>query len=99
MSVRPLLLLLFPVAAAAQNASLQGITVNAADGQPLAGVHLQLITAPSDGSGSVYGAMSNRAGQFSFANLPPGAYFMRCERNGFVLMHSGGPTRNPGSVT
>lgn len=98
MPVRPRLLLLIPVAAAAQNASFKGVTVNTTDGQPLAGVHVQLLPAPSDGSGEIYGAMSNRAGQFSMANLPPGAYFMRCDRNGFVLAHSGGARKASGSV-
>jgi protocatechuate 3,4-dioxygenase beta subunit len=82
MPFRLLLLMLFPSVVAAQNASLQGVVTS--DGQPMAGVHVQLVGVANGGVGDVYGAMSDRTGRFSMASVPPGAYFVSATRSGFV---------------
>ena len=74
---------------AAQPASLEGTVVNQATGQALAGVHVRLITGDFSDSGAdqiVYGAISDRAGHFSVANMKPGIYLVISERAGFVAV-------------
>ena len=61
--------------------------VNQATGQPLAGVHVRLVTGDFSDSGNgqiVYGAISDRAGHFSVTNMKPGIYVVIPERAGFV---------------
>jgi hypothetical protein len=41
-----------------------------------------------DGTTAAYGAISDRAGHFSIANVEPGTYFFRPERRGFVYAPS-----------
>ena len=68
----------------AQQASIEGIAVNASSGQPLAGVHVRLMSGFFDGVKDVYGAISDKAGHFSISALVPGTYFLMPEFAGFV---------------
>src|ERR1035441_10095546 len=79
---------------AGQPASLEGTVVNQATGQPLAGVHVRLVTGDFTDSGAdqiVYGAISDRAGHFSVTNMKPGIYLVIPERAGFVAAPSAKP--------
>ncbi len=79
---------------AAQPAGLEGTVVNQATGQPLAGVHVRLVTGDFTDSGAdqiVYGAISDRAGHFSVTNMKPGIYVVIPERAGFVAAPSAKP--------
>jgi len=79
--------LLFPLILCAnlwaQNASIQGTVINVTDQQPLPGVHVRLVNVQMN-SMTVYGAVSDRAGHFSMASVPPGAYVPSPELRGFV---------------
>jgi 5-hydroxyisourate hydrolase-like protein (transthyretin family) len=93
--MKPALLgFLFCATLAAQPASLEGAVVNQATGQPLAGVHVHLVTGDFSDSGAdqiVYGAISDRAGHFSVTNMKPGIYVVIPERAGFVHVPSAKP--------
>ena len=68
----------------AQQASLEGTTVDALTGEPLAGVHVKLVTGVVGGATGSYGALSDRAGHFAIATIRPGAYVLLCERTGYL---------------
>jgi protocatechuate 3,4-dioxygenase beta subunit len=93
--MKPALLgFLFCATLAAQPASMEGTVVNQATGQPLAGVHVRLVTGDFSDSGDdqiVYGAISDRAGHFSITNMKPGIYMVFPERAGFVQAPSAQP--------
>jgi protocatechuate 3,4-dioxygenase beta subunit len=100
MSRRLLLLLpLLPLIAYAQPARLEGTAVNIADGQPMTGVHVRLISLATGVPGDIYGAMSDSAGHFSMAQVAPGAYVVAGERSGFVAARGGSFTNPMGSLT
>ncbi len=92
--MRPLLLIPLLVAGClgAQQSSAAGVTVDQT-GQPLAGVHVRLITGDFDsgeGAETVYGATSDKSGQFSFPSVKPGLYLVMAERTGFIQQGSMG---------
>src|ERR1039458_6835987 len=93
--MKPALLgFLFCATLAAQPASMEGTEVNQATGQPLAGVHVRLVTGDFSDSGNdqiAYGAISDRAGHFSITNMKPGIYMVFPERAGFVQAPSAQP--------
>jgi protocatechuate 3,4-dioxygenase beta subunit len=93
--MKPALLgFLFCATLAAQPASMEGTVLNQATGQPLAGVHVRLVTGDFTDSGAdqiVYGAISDRAGHFSVTNMKPGIYVVIPERAGFVAAPSAKP--------
>jgi protocatechuate 3,4-dioxygenase beta subunit len=91
------LFLLFCACGAAQQASLEGVAVNAMTGQPLSGVHVRLVEAPSAGQQQVYGAMSDQDGRFSITGVQPGPYTLTPTRAGFIYLAlaPGGSTRSP----
>jgi hypothetical protein len=93
--MKPALLgFLFCATLAAQPASMEGTVLNQATGQPLAGVHVRLVTGDFTDSGAdqiVYGAISDRAGHFSITNMKPGIYMVFPERAGFVQAPSAKP--------
>jgi hypothetical protein len=71
--MRPALLLLMLTAAlAAQPASIDGVVVNHATGQPLSGVHVRLMTGDFGNGGidQATGAIS----AYKFAAVPPAKY-------------------------
>ncbi len=80
-------LFLICVSLAAQQASIEGLVINQANQQPLSGVHIRLIASNmSAGITAAYGAMSDRAGHFSIADLAPGTYLVTAERTGFIYI-------------
>ncbi len=95
--MKPALLgFLLCVTLAAQPASIEGTAVNQATGQPLAGVHVRLVTGDFSDSGAdqiVYGAISDRAGHFSITDMKPGIYLVIAERVGFVAAPSAKPAK------
>jgi hypothetical protein len=72
----------------AQQASLEGVVVDAATQSPLAGAHISLVSASVGtdlpGRDDAYGAISDSAGHFAIANIQPGSYRLRPRRNGFI---------------
>lgn len=74
----------------AQQASLEGITVDAVTQQPLAGVHVSLVSMgvgtnlpePDD----AYGAISDAAGHYAVGNIRPGAYVLSPKHAGYVYV-------------
>jgi hypothetical protein len=77
----------------AQTASLEGTAVNALTGEPLAGVHIRLLTGLyENGVTAAYGAMSDRAGHFSAVDLQAGLYLVFPERTGYVCLIPGSST-------
>src|SRR5579872_5274581 len=78
-------LLLFGATLAAQPASIHGTVVDETTGQPLGGVHISLDFNLSLGDRAAFAAVSDRAGSFSIASLPPGTYIMVAERPGFLM--------------
>jgi hypothetical protein len=81
-----ILFVLCACARAQSSASLDGVATHALTHEPLSGVHVQLIAFSSDGLGvtNAYGAMSDRAGRFSIAALPPGVYILMPQYRGFL---------------
>jgi protocatechuate 3,4-dioxygenase beta subunit len=75
---------LFALCLNAQQASLEGIAVDALTGEPLPGVHVKLVTGVAGGATGSYGAISDRAGHFAIATIRPGAYAVFCERAGYL---------------
>src|SRR5271157_2016282 len=85
------LLLSFSACFGAEQASLEGVTVNGATGAPLSGVHVRLLPAEyqKDPGGTVsvaYGVVSDGAGRFSMIGVPPGSYILAPERSGFMYI-------------
>jgi protocatechuate 3,4-dioxygenase beta subunit len=82
-----LISLLVAVRLGAQPGSAGGVVVDQT-GKPIAGVHVRLITVgdpdSSDNNPVVYGAITDKAGQFSVDGLKSGLYFVMAERTGFV---------------
>jgi hypothetical protein len=70
----------------AQQGSIEGVAVNGAGGQPLAGVHVRLMSGRFEGIKEVYGAISDKNGHFSIAAMQPGSYILAPECPGFVYM-------------
>jgi len=87
---RAVLLALFPAALLAQQASIEGVTVDKSTGEPISGVHISLITGVMNSVTSAYGALSDRTGHFSIATIRPGTYLMICERTGYLHVISKG---------
>src|ERR1043165_9187613 len=81
---RLLLVFLFAGVLAAQQASLEGTAIDALTRQPLSGVHVSLVAVVMGGVTGTYGALSDRAGHFSFAIVRPGTYILLCERSGYL---------------
>ena len=85
---RAIPLALFAWAAAAQQASLEGVAVNALSGEPLSGVHVKLVTGVNSGVTGSYGALSDRTGHFAIATVRPGVYILICERSGYLQVQA-----------
>src|ERR1017187_5320286 len=91
--VRPIVVLLLLAASlAAQTASVEGVVVNQATGQPQSDVHVRVLTGDvaTVTVERVYGAMSDRAGHFSISGMKPGLYLVVPERIGFVFVRPPG---------
>jgi len=72
----------------AQQASIEGLAVDAVTKAPLPGVHVGLITGNSAVMTASYGAISDREGRFSVATIRPGTYIMLAERRGYLYAQS-----------
>jgi len=74
----------------AQQASLEGTTVDSLTGKPLAGVHISLISPGVDSDvpepDDAYGAISNPEGHYSIGNIRPGTFLLRSQHNGYVYV-------------
>src|SRR5665213_3201635 len=92
----PILALLFCSCLLAQQASIEGIAIDAVTRQPLAGVHITLAGGPAIGvdreDEQTYGAISRPDGHFSIANLKPGVYYLIAQHDGYVHL----PGKKPG---
>src|SRR5438105_4437853 len=80
--------LVFCASLYAQQASVEGLTVDAITNAPLAGVHVRLITGNPAVMTASYGAMSDREGRFSVATIRPGTYILLPERSGYLYAQS-----------
>jgi hypothetical protein len=89
---RAALLLVCCACLGAQPAAIEGVVVNQANGQPMAGVHVRFLSIASSADGQPYGAISDRAGHFSIASLPAGAYIADALRRGFFFVSPKGET-------
>src|SRR5712692_10331696 len=68
----------------AQQASIEGVTVDTVTKAPVAGVHVRLVTGSSSNMTGAYGAISDREGRFSIATIRPGTYIVFPERSGYL---------------
>jgi hypothetical protein len=85
------LFLLLAGALAAQQGSIEGVVLNQANGQPLGGVHIRLLDAMIVESAThAWGAVTDAAGHFSIAAIPPGTYTVELERTGFLQVPGAG---------
>lgn len=81
----PLLALSVPCTAFAQSARVEGITSNAATGGPIHGAEVDLCEAPhSKALGRCFLANTGQNGEFVFAGLPAGHYYVKGESPGFL---------------
>jgi len=77
---------------AAQTASLEGTVVDKTTGQPVSSAHVRLLSASAMAGQSidrVYGALSDRAGHYSIADIQPGLYFVAVDHSGFIGTFNG----------
>jgi hypothetical protein len=92
--MRPIaILFLLAASLAAQTASVEGTVVDQANGKPLSGVHVRVLTGDvaSLTVERVYGAMTDRDGHFSISAMKPGLYLIVPERTGYVFVRPPGP--------
>jgi hypothetical protein len=80
------LLLLLSAAAWTQEAQVDGLAVDLATGEPLAGVQVRVFSIPGDTESRAYGALSDRAGRFSIGRMQAGTYVCLGEKGGYVAM-------------
>ena len=92
---RAVLLLACGACAVAQTAAVEGVVVNQTNGRPMAGAHVQFLSASPSGDGQPYGAMSDGKGHFSISSLPAGTYVATAQARGFFYVppESKGPFR------
>ena len=89
--MRAALLAIFTaLCACAQDAHIEGTTVQWGTGKPLANVHVGVYLAGNAQSADrAYGAVSDKQGHFAIAALPAGSYFYYGELPGFVSLRKG----------
>jgi hypothetical protein len=68
----------------AQPASFAGIALNSITRKPLDGVHISMYVLRNGPAEIFYGAMTDKEGHFSIANMPPAKYGFSAKHNGFV---------------
>jgi carboxypeptidase family protein len=76
----------------AQQASIEGVAVDAVTRQPMAGVHIMLAEVQPESFGlsdeDMYGAVSRADGRFSIGDLKPGLYSLAARYNGYLRLPS-----------
>ena len=82
-----------PVTSQDTSANITGNVVNDLTGKPLAHVHIRLVGFAENFPFALYGAMSDAAGRFSIAGVPPSTYVVMLERAGFITVR--GPKNGP----
>ena len=92
------LLFLLASGLTAQQASIEGVTVNALTGEPLSGVDVRLITGTFGGITGAYGAVTSRRARWEFedeeARTPPHARARQASSvSGTTQSPSGPPVR------
>jgi len=79
-----ILLAMMGASLAAQPASIEGTVVDQTTGKPLDRIHIAFLKGSGrENTDEAYGAMSDSAGHFSVAGMPPGRYRVLAERTGF----------------
>jgi hypothetical protein len=68
----------------AQPASFAGIALNSITRKPLDGVHISMCVLRHGPAEIFYGALTDKDGHFSIANMPPRKYGFSAKHNGFV---------------
>src|ERR1700744_5641001 len=98
--MRSFLLLLICRCLMAQQSSVEGISIDALTGQPLAGVHITMrpVTHAGAASDQAWGAISGKDGHFSITTMPPATYVLTAGHNGYVQVpgKEDGITLKPG---
>lgn len=79
-----------------QETLVEGITVESSTGRPIPGVHVSVFIINASMTAKAYGAMSDAAGRFSIARIPPGSYFYLGEKPGYLTLGKGGAVPFPG---
>src|ERR1700733_2404156 len=89
------LLLLICSCLRAQQASIEGVAIDAVTKQPMAGVHITMLAIGSErfptGQGDKYGAISGRDGHFSITSIAPALYLLVAQHNGFIQLPGKAP--------
>jgi 5-hydroxyisourate hydrolase-like protein (transthyretin family) len=73
--------------ASAQSAKVEGIAVNGANGEPIAGANIQLCAQPANGKMAVSicaTAIADRDGRFAFSNSKPGHFYLAGDSLGYL---------------
>jgi hypothetical protein len=78
---KPILIILFARCLAAQQASIEGMAIDAVTRQPLAGVHINMHQDPAE---NAYGALTRPDGHFSITGMKPALYLLTAQRNGYI---------------
>ncbi|MBA3972648.1 MAG: hypothetical protein C0504_00360 [Candidatus Solibacter sp.] len=80
------LLLVLSATSWAQEAQLEGVTVDLDTGHPLAGVQVRVFSIPDGTESRAYGAVSDREGRFLIGRMQAGTYVCLGEKPGYVAM-------------
>ena len=75
-----------PVTTPETNANVAGTVVNDLTGKPLDHVHIRLLIFAENFPTTVYGAISDTAGQFSISGVAPSTYLVILEHPGFITV-------------
>jgi hypothetical protein len=78
----------FVIAASAQSPRVEGIAINGANGEPIAGTSIRLCAQPVSGKAMAVGickvAVSDHNGQFIFLKAKPGHFYLAGEAKGYL---------------
>src|SRR5579862_1834258 len=65
------------------NGTIEGMAQRADTKAPIAGVRVNVTSSPITGA-PLYSAITGSDGHFAIADVPPGQYFIRAERDGYL---------------
>jgi hypothetical protein len=78
----------FVIAASAQSPRVEGIAINGANGEPIAGASIRLCAQPVSGKAMAVGictvAVSDHNGRFIFSKAKPGHFYLAGEAEGYL---------------